>query len=253
MLRPRDELLLTVHPRPSKCVAAAGVRKDTAFFSGEHEDEIRHFCGLLRRSLCPRLRLPILSQVRTPARKTAINLEVLLVDPELDLLANRALLLIGSGYRVTTTASYLDVFETAQKQSICPCDPKRHSRQRGSSRGGLVREKSVAHGADIDYGNRAIGVGGSSSTTRRSIVRFEPKKLLEILVKLSEDPWNRRSKPLSLKTEASKGFGGSDVGLFPYQTITSESDPAKAVPHDWAEKGNSRDIPSDTHGVARAV
>ncbi len=184
--------------------------------------------------------------------ETAVKLEVLLVDPEPDVLANRALLLGGSGYHVTTAASYLDVLRLHRNSPFALAIL--------SDTLGSTALREVAWCVRSQWpSTRILIIGIAQSVLEDHLYddaveyRFEPKKLLESLVRLSEDPWNLRSKPSRLKAEGLGRLGSPDIDMSLHQTAPSESDPTKAAPHDWAEKGNSRDAPADTRGVGQAT
>ncbi|MBB6143790.1 hypothetical protein HNQ77_001739 [Silvibacterium bohemicum] len=184
-----------------------------------------------------------------PSTRTPFQSRLLLVEPEFDLSASRALLLTASSYSVTTVSSHDSVSKLHRDagfslavlndtlgppalRSVAICVRRTWPEARILIlRRVESRLEDHLYDETIDY-------------------PFRPKALLDALVKLADDPWNQRLRLFG----ASPGVAwGSEVPLPSSPSKPLESDPTKAEPHDLdPEKEYSPDTPGDEQRGQRA-
>lgn len=183
------------------------------------------------------------SSVRTPVQP-----KLLLVEQEFDLLANRTLLLTGPSYSVTAVSSKDEVLDLQRDDEFSLAVL---SDTLGQSALRLVA-KCVRTGPSARILIFRRGDSGLEDHLYDETLdyHFRPKALLDAIVKLADDPLNRR--PRHFGTDPGY-FENSGTPLPSSPSTPPESDPTKADPHDLdAENKYSPDIPGGEQSGQRA-
>ena len=142
------------------------------------------------------------SSISVSSPQAPFGMVVLLVEPDHDVLANRALLLSRSSYMVATARSQRTVFDLRWMTGIYLAIL--------SDTLGLPGLRSAAGYVRALWPSARILVLGIAPSGLEVHLydeavdhRVQPKKLLDTLARLSEDPWNQRPRVISCDLGAS--------------------------------------------------
>jgi hypothetical protein len=159
------------------------------------------------------------------------QLRVLLVEPDQDLLASRAVLLTSSNYLVATASSHGEIFDLRRMTEI-------HLAVLSDTlgRSGLC---SVAQDVREQWPSARILVLGTAQLVLEDHLYdeavdhgFQAKKLLDTLARLSENPWNQTLKFIGSGPETA---ACPDEWLTFLRSLLPESDPI-TVTLPWQRK-----------------
>jgi hypothetical protein len=187
------------------------------------------------------------SSISVSSPQAPFQMVVLLVEPDHDVLANRALLLSRSSYMVATATSQRTIFELRWMTGIYLV---------------ILSDTLGLHGLRSSAGYvrslwpsaRIIVLGIAPSALEVHLYdeavdhRVQPKKLLDTLARLSEDPWNQRPRVISCDLGASPC---PDKWLTVHRSKLPESGPTK-VTYPW-EKNSPQEYSSGWMGRHKAA
>jgi hypothetical protein len=163
------------------------------------------------------------SSISVSSPQAPFQMVVLLVEPDHDVLANRALLLSRSSYMVATASSQQTVFDLRWMTGIYLAIL--------SDTLGLPGLRSAAGYVRALWPSARILVLGIAPSALEVHLydeavdhRVQPKKLLDTLARLSEDPWNQRPRVISCDLGASPC---PDKWLTVHRSKLPESGPTK--------------------------
>ncbi len=156
--------------------------------------------------------------------QTPLPLSVLLVEPDPDLLASRALLLTCSNYVVATAGDHRTILELRWMGGI-------HLAVLSENLG-LLGLHSAAECVRAKWPSARILILGSAPLALKDTLydeavdlRFQPKKLLDTLARLSKDALNQRPRAIGSNLGISTGV---HEWLTFHRSKPPESDPTKA-------------------------
>lgn len=183
------------------------------------------------------------SFTRTPRQS-----RLLLVEPEFELPANRALLLTASSYSVTTVSSHNSVLKLHRDAGFSLA-VLNDALGVPALRPVAICVRRTWHSARILILRRAESALDERFYDETIESPFHPKTLLDAPVKLADDPLDQ--KPRLFGTSPGAAWG-SDAPLPSSPSKPPESDPTKAYPHDLdTEEKYSPDMPGGEQGDQR--
>jgi hypothetical protein len=178
------------------------------------------------------------SSISVSSPQAPFQMVVLLVEPDHDVLENRALLLSRSSYMVATATSQRTVFDLRWMTGIYLAIL--------SDTLGLTGLRSAAGYIRALWPSARIVVLGIAPSALEVHLYDEavdhpvqPEKLLDTLARLSEDPWNQRQRVISCDLGASRCL---DKWLTVHRSKLAESGPTK-ITHPW-EKNSPKEYSS---------
>lgn len=168
--------------------------------------------------------------------------DVLVVEPDLDLLAKRALLLCISNYSVVTANSYRDIFclrgEAGLRLAVL------------SETLGEFALRASAEFIRRQWPRARILIFGIAQSSLEDQLyddavdhRSQPEELLDALARLSEDSWCLTSRLFGPRLGISAGAGDRPTS---YGSTLSESDPTKEPHRKLAEESQNTPWPVDS-------
>jgi hypothetical protein len=187
------------------------------------------------------------SPILASSSQAPFQMVVLLVEPDHDVLENRALLLSRSSYVVATADDHRTVFDLRWMTGIYLAIL--------SDTLGLPGLRSAAGYVRALWPSARILVLGIAPSALEVDLyddavddRVQPKKLLNTLARLSEDPWNQRPRVISCELGASPC---PNKWLTVHRSKLPESGPNK-VTHPW-EKNSPQEYLSHQTGRHKAA
>lgn len=182
------------------------------------------------------------SPLKKPSRPS-----VLLVEPDLNLLANRALLLSRSDYTVAIANNYREIFELRGEAGF-------HLAVLSDTLGELAL-CAAAEFVRRQWPSARILILGSARVPLEDYLydevvdhRFQPKELLDTLSRLCEDSWSLTSRLLGCRLGTS--ICTTERGTS-RRSIPPESDLSKAVHYKCVEE--DRDAPARAQRMRRSL
>jgi hypothetical protein len=187
---------------------------------------------------------PVNASLANRPHKRPSQPDVLVVEPDLDLLANRALLLCISNYSVVTANSYRDIFclrgENGLRLAVL------------SETLGEFALRASAEFVRRQWPCTRILIFGTAQSSLEDQLydeavdhRCQPKELLDALARLSEDSWCLTSRLFGSRLGTSADARDRPA---PYGSTLSESDPTKKPHGKLIEE--SQNTPASTQRIA---
>jgi hypothetical protein len=187
------------------------------------------------------------SSISVSSPQVPFQMVVLLVEPDHDVLENRALLLSRSSYTVAAASGQRTVFDLRWMTGIYLAIL--------SDTLGLPALRSAARYVRALWPSARILVLGTAPSALEIHLydeavdhHVQPKKLLDTLARLSEDPWSQRPRAISCDLGASPCPG---EWLTLNRSKLPESGPTK-VTYPW-EKNSPQEYSSGQKGMHKAA